>query len=81
MTPPPPAILIAWCDKRLAWRATALVAIDGDLGAIAGPTTSEGRHPADALQALQTKRFGLLFDDQCAPTSVMPIEVVPEQPA
>lgn len=69
---PPPAILIAWSDRHMAWRATAIVAdVDGSAAAaIEGPTTSEGRHAGDALLALLDRRFGLLGDHECAPTIV-----------
>lgn len=69
---PPPAILIAWSDEHVAWRATTIVAhMDGSApAAVDGPSTAEGRHPADALQALLGRRFGILADQDCAPTLV-----------
>lgn len=67
----PPAILIVWSNKHLAWRATAIVnATISAPAEIEGPTTSEGRHSIDALMARLDRRFGLLSDDQCAPTLV-----------
>ena len=66
----PPAILIAWSPQHQAWRATAIVAGEGDPARVEGPSTSTGRHPADALQALLDARFGILADQQCAPTVV-----------
>lgn len=66
----PPAILIAWCPQALAWRATAVVTEDRAEQRLEGPTTSDGRHAADALQALLDRRFGLLSDVECAPTMV-----------
>lgn len=67
-----PAILIAWSPKLRAWLATAILA-DQPL-AIDGPSTSEGRHPADALQALLERRFAILTDAECPPTLVSLIE-------
>jgi len=68
----PPAILIAWSDKDGGWIATAISAEDPI--AVRGPSTSYGRHPADALQALLEKRFGIQADQDC-PATLVSIEI------
>ena len=65
-TAEPPSILIAWSDELGQWRATAVLADFADQ--VEGQTSSLGRHPADALQALLERRFGCLCDSACPPT-------------
>lgn len=77
---PLPAILIAYRPRVGSWFATAIDDLDANLGEIEGASTSEGGHPADALQALLTRRFGILHDAECAATMVS-IDVIPEPEA
>lgn len=67
-TAEPLAIVIAWSDAHGAWRATAVLA--DQAGLIEGASTSSGRHPADALQALLERRFSILTDADCPATLV-----------
>ena len=70
MSTPPPAILIAYYAKHNCWRATAIVDAYQEPGDVLGDSTMKGAHPADALQALLGRRFGILHDAECAPTLV-----------
>lgn len=70
-----PAILIA--PSPLGWRATAIFAAGA--AAVDGPSTSFGQHPADALQHLLGRRFGILAD-QDLPATLITIGVMEDVP-
>lgn len=68
MTVEPPSILLAWHPHSRAWFATAIVTPDGCPPRLVDPGSSEGETPAEALQQLLTRHFGILHADQCPAT-------------
>ncbi|TCP30730.1 hypothetical protein [Sphingomonas sp. BK235] len=70
-----PSILIS--PSSLGWRATAVLAVGA--AAVDGPSTSFGKHPADALQHLLGRRFGILAD-QDLPATVITIGAMEDVP-
>lgn len=81
-TDEPPAILIRWSDSDGAWIATAVMTEEPiDLDGFDAPSASAGANPAEALQALLTRRFGILSDADCPATLVSIEPVVLEREA
>ena len=64
----PPAILLVYSDSSGGWVATAVMAMDPIK--VEGPSSSCGRLPSDALQALLEKKFCALTDADCPATLV-----------
>lgn len=66
----PPAILLARCGPKGAWRATAIMSADGEPIHVNGPSNAHAATPAAALQELLTGCFSALGEAERAATLV-----------